>query len=354
MTTRKGLMGLMSTQAETDSRLMLRAIDLSKKGFTAPNPHVGCVIALNDEIVGEGYHHHAGGDHAELEALRMAGSRAKGSTAYVTLEPCNHHGRTPPCSVALISAGVRRVVVACADPNPKASGGMARLADAGIVTEISLHADRAADANIMFLTAMKHKRPFIVVKAAASLDGRIALPTGESKWITGTPARKQANRLRADCGAVLVGRKTVEADDPHLTARVGGVVNQPLRLVLDPTSRLNSHWNIFDSSAPSLHLVEGALGLRARNGRFDLNEICAALFEVGLTSLLVEGGGYTVTSFIKAGLADRIELFLAPLIIGNGLSWIQGLELGFLSEAPRYRVVRVKNLSGDLQITLVR
>jgi len=342
----------MNSAADSDLRLMRRAVSLSKQGFPAPNPHVGCVIAQGEKIVGEGFHHFAGGNHAEVEALLAAGDKARGATVYVTLEPCNHHGRTPPCSEALIRAQVARVVIACRDPNPKAVGGLQRLQQAGIHTELGLLKDEAEAANEMFMSAMKMRRPFVVLKAAMSLDGRIALPSGESKWLTGPDAREQAHRLRAQCGAVLVGRKTVQGDDPLLTARIPGVKNQPLRVVLDPGHKLGTHWKVFDASAPWAHIVEGTYGLYVGADGFDIKELCNALFEQGVTGLLVEGGAHTAACFVRAGLVDRVELFVAPKLLGSGPAWIEGLFLDSLAEAPILKVVSVKKLKADIQITL--
>lgn len=345
-------MGQAEPWSDVDVRLMRRAIRLSQRGWPAPNPHVGCVIARDGEIVGEGFHGFAGGNHAEVEALLAAGHRAEGATAYVTLEPCNHHGRTPPCTRALIQAGIARVVGACTDPNPPAHGGFEILREAGIQVEQGLLEGEAASKNEQFLTAMALKRPRVLVKAAISLDGRVALPTGESKWITGPDARRRAHRLRAECGAVLVGRKTVEADDPMLTARLPGVVNQPVRVVLDPGSKLDTHWKVFDSSAPTLHVVDGALGLRAGAGGFDLAALCAALFERGLTGLMIEGGPRTVSSFLRAGLVDAIELFVAPKLLGSGTVWAEDLGIKTVDQALQYEVRSLKKLKADVQISL--
>ncbi|AIE85787.1 bifunctional diaminohydroxyphosphoribosylaminopyrimidine deaminase/5-amino-6-(5-phosphoribosylamino)uracil reductase RibD [Fimbriimonas ginsengisoli] len=324
-----------------DERLMRRAIALSRRGFPAPNPHVGCVLVRDGEIVGEGYHHHAGAPHAEAAALSVAGERARGADAYVTLEPCNHFGRTPPCTDALLRAGVRRVVAACPDPNPVASGGLARLAENGVATEIGLLQQEAEAANFRFLSAMRMRRPHVTIKAAVSLDGRIALPSGESQWITGPAARREGHRLRAECGAVLVGRRTVEMDDPQLTARIPGVVNQPLRIVLDPRGRLTGKERVFDAAAPTKHVT----------GPVDLNELLVELFNDGVTSLLVEGGGTTIAGFVRSRLADAVELFLAPKLLGDGPSWLNGLDLGNLAEAPSLEIDRIKRLGPDLRLS---
>ncbi|MEJ5170758.1 MAG: bifunctional diaminohydroxyphosphoribosylaminopyrimidine deaminase/5-amino-6-(5-phosphoribosylamino)uracil reductase RibD [Fimbriimonadales bacterium] len=341
----------------TDSQAMARAIRLSRRGFPAPNPHVGCVIVRDGEIVGEGWHRFAGGPHAEAEALAAAGERARGATAYVTLEPCNHHGRTPPCSRALIEAGVARVVVACADPNPVAAGGLEALKAAGVAVELGLMADEAEEANWRFLTAMRLRRPAVVAKAAVSADGRIALPSGESRWITGPATRRAGHRLRAEMGAVLVGRITAEQDDPALTARIPGVRNQPLRVVLDPEGRLPGTLRLFDGSAPTLRVTaerrEGCLAVgRRADGGLDLHRLLAELFERGVTGLLVEGGGRTIGSFLAAGLVDRMELFVAPTVLLDGRPAVLGAAPSRLSEAPRGRWVAVRRVGPDLRLTL--
>lgn len=332
---------------------MRRAVQLSRRGFPAPNPHVGCVLVRDGEIVGEGYHHHAGGPHAEVVALRQAGGRAKRATAYVTLEPCNHYGRTPPCSLALREAGVARVVVACPDPNPRAAGGASALREAGIPVETGFLEAEAAAANVQFLTAMRLRRPYVVVKAAASLDGRIALPSGESQWITGPAARRAAHRLRAECGAVLVGRRTVEADDPRLTARIPGVVNQPLRVVLDPDGRLSPEAKAFDGEAPTLRVTR-ADGLAAWTPEgFDLPSLLASLFERGVLGLLVEGGAATISGFVRAGLVDRLELFLGPKVLGAGPSWLEDAGIGVLADAPTFGLGKSRRLNDDLWLSFV-
>ncbi|CAN5586784.1 bifunctional diaminohydroxyphosphoribosylaminopyrimidine deaminase/5-amino-6-(5-phosphoribosylamino)uracil reductase RibD [soil metagenome] len=326
---------------KTDADWMRRAIALSIKGFPAPNPHVGCVLVKDGEAVGEGWCPYAGGPHAEAMALSKAGPEAKGATAYVTLEPCNHFGRTPPCSLALIHAEVARVIVAVRDQNPRAIGGAERLREAGIPVEIGLMAEEAAQENRAFLFAVQEKRPWVVAKAGASLDGRIALPSGESQWITSSAARRKGHRLRAELGAVLVGRQTVEADNPHLTARLPGIVNQPLRIVLDPSNRLTGKERVFDEAAPTRHVT----------GPIDLPELLASLYAEGQIGLLVEGGALTIASFVRAGLVDRLELFQAPKLLGNGPSWVGDFGLKTLADAPSLKIVRTKRLGPDLQIT---
>ena len=322
----------------TSNDFMRRAIEVAKNGFPAPNPHVGCVIVADRNVVGEGFCHHAGADHAEVMALKQAGAAARGATAFVTLEPCNHFGRTPPCSLALIEAGVAKVVIANEDPNPKAAGGIGRLRAAGIEVESGLLAEEAFEVNRQFLTAIERKRPYVVLKAAVSLDGRIATSTGESQWITGPLAREEGHRLRAECGAVLVGRRTVEADNPNLTARILDVVNQPVRIVLDPSARLTSEYRVFDDSAETIHVT----------GDICLDSLLSELYQRNILGVLVEGGANTIASFLRDGLGDDLNLFVAPMVLGSGPSWAADFGLDKLSEAPRFRFVESKQLGPDV------
>lgn len=338
-------------KSEKDEQWMLRAVELSRRGYTAPNPHVGCVIVQNDQVVGEGWHAFAGGHHAEVAALKKAGTKAKGATAYVTLEPCNHYGKTPPCTKALIEAGVKRVVIACEDPNPRAAGGIKVLQEAGIDVETGVCVEKARSANLPFLEAMRLKRAFVVVKAAMSLDGRIALPSGESQWITSEKARREGHRLRAQCGAVLVGRRTVELDDPSLTARIPGVKNQPVKVVIDPMGRLMGNERVFQGPARTIHVTRDAFPQLGSDHQIDVEALLSSLFEQGLTSLLVEGGAKTIAGFIQAGCVDRYELFMAPKLLGDGPSWIQGLSLGRLADAPELAIERIRRIGNDIQVT---
>jgi diaminohydroxyphosphoribosylaminopyrimidine deaminase / 5-amino-6-(5-phosphoribosylamino)uracil reductase len=341
----------------SDHLYMRRAIALSRKGFPAPNPHVGCVLVRDGRIVGEGYHAYAGAPHAESVALDSAGSEAEGSTAYVTLEPCSHHGRTPPCADALIAAGVRRVVCAVKDPNPAAAGGAERLARSGVQVEVGLGSDEAAEANRIFLASFALGRPFVVAKAAMTLDGRIALPSGESRWITGVRARRVAHRLRAQCGAVLVGRSTVQFDDPELTVRLPGVRTQPVRVVLDPNAVLSGNERVFQGPGQVVWAVRTAkdprqLVVPAGDAGLDLSRLLAHLGQAGTRGVLVEGGAITLQSFLAAGLVDRLELMVAPKIFGAGPAWIEGALAKSLAQVPRCRIDRVRKLGDDLWLTL--
>ena len=334
---------------------MARAIEISRLGYPAPNPHVGCVIVRRGLIVGEGHHEFAGGPHAEAEALRQAGDAANGATVFVTLEPCNHHGRTPPCSDALLEARVARVVAACRDPIPKHAGGLERLRAAGVEIEAGFMEDEARAANRAWMTATARESPFVVVKAAMALDGRIANARGESKWITGEEARAEAHRLRAECGAVLVGRATVEADDPRLTVRSIPVVNQPLRIVIDLSRKLQASAKVFDDEAPSLRVVsrpalEGEIEMPMADGKADLSALMRELYRRNVTSLLVEGGGHTIGRFLEAGLADRLELFVAPKVFGAGVSWAEGDLSGF---AQNFEIAKMRPIGNDAWISCV-
>lgn len=337
---------------------MRLAVALSKRGYPAPNPRVGCVIAKAGGIVGQGWHRFAGGPHAEVEALQAVGDGAKGATAYVTLEPCNHTGRTGPCSEALIEAGIAKVVVACRDPNPKAHGGLARLQEAGVEVESGLCRKLAAEANRVWLTAMSLGRPLVAVKAAVSLDGRIALPSGESQWITGERARREAHKLRAELGTVLVGRATVENDDPLLTARFKDARNQPVRVVLDPERKISDWARMLHGPGVARRIVKPGLekspedlAIPCKEDRFDLRALLAELWVMGVVGLLVEGGGSTISRFFEAGLVDRVDLFLAPKVLGSGPVWVDGLSLSSLRDAFLLQEVAFRALGDDVYIS---
>lgn len=317
---------------------MERAVRLARRGFPAPNPHVGAVIVREETLVGEGYHPFAGAPHAEIFALQQAGERAHSATLYVTLEPCCHHGRTPPCTNAVIDAGIRRVVVGMQDPNPKVAGkGIEQLREAGIQVDLLPCSHPLVDAleqlNRAFLHRHRTGRPLITLKAALSMDGKIACHSGDSKWITGARARRYAHRLRAEHGAVLVGVGTVLNDDPQLTARLRGVRNQPLRVVLDTHLRTPLEAKILDTrQAPTLMFcgtpapshadtyrkrgVE-VVEVPTQDGRIDLTAVIDHLAQRQVIGVLVEGGSQVHTAFLEARLADRIAFFYAPLLIGG-------------------------------------
>jgi diaminohydroxyphosphoribosylaminopyrimidine deaminase/5-amino-6-(5-phosphoribosylamino)uracil reductase len=318
---------------------MQRALVLAERGrgLTSPNPLVGAVVVQEGRVVGEGAHLRAGGPHAEVIALQAAGDAARGATLYVTLEPCAHQGRTPPCAPAVARAGVARVVVALADPNPLVVGGGAELLRAaGIAVELGVLAAEAERQNRAWLTAVRRRRPHVTLKAAATLDGKLADGHGTSKWITGEAARLHAHRLRAESDAVVVGATTAQRDDPALTVRLSEPwPREPYRVVLDTGARLSPVARLIRAGTPARAIVAagpeapegrvqalqaaGARVLRCptREGRVDLTALLERLFELEVRAVLIEGGGETHAAFLEAGMVDRVALFLAPLLLGG-------------------------------------
>lgn len=318
-----------------DAHHMARALELARRGLytTDPNPRVGCVIVQDGRVVGEGFHARAGEPHAEIHALAAAGERARGASVYLTLEPCCHYGRTPPCTEALIHAGIARLVAAMPDPNPRVAGkGFAALAARGIIVESGLMEAEAAALNPGFVMRMRHGRPFVRVKLAASLDGRTALASGAARWITAEAARADVQRWRARSSAILTGIGTVLADDPALTVRDLDIGRQPLRVVLDsrvrmpPTARmlrLAGHTLIAAVANDSERLevlrragAEVAL-LPAKDGQVDLAALMPELARREVNELLVEAGATLSGALVAAGLVDELVLYLAPHLLGD-------------------------------------
>ena len=362
------------TEGDTADRFMRRALELAERGrgLTSPNPMVGAVVVTPDgEVAGEGFHARAGGPHAEVEALRAAGPRARGATLYVTLEPCSHHGRTPPCAPAVIEAGVARVVAAIADPNPLVSGrGFAELRAAGLEVVTGAGAAAAEDQNRAFLTAMRERRPHVTLKAGMTLDGKIADLHGASRWITGEPARRHAHRLRSESDAIVVGIGTVLRDDPELTVRLGRPwPREPLRVVLDTGARTPVRARLLRAGRPSCALIAvgadapdtrvkelaatGAtiVSCRTSDGRVDLGTLLTELFAREVRAVLVEGGGEVHGAFLDAGLVDRVAMFTAPLLIGGrgATAVVQGAGRE-LKSAVRLGAFTVTPLGDDLLI----
>ena len=322
-----------------DQRFMFRALDLAARarGLTSPNPMVGAVIVRDGTVVGEGFHRAAGKPHAEIEALAAAGADAGGATLYVTLEPCVHHGRTPPCAPSVIEAGIRRVVVAIGDANPLVAGrGLAALREAGLDVVDGVLEAQAGALNRVFLSAMRSQRPHVTLKAAATLDGKIADVHGTSKWITGDAARAEAHRLRSEADALVVGIGTVLADDPSLTVRLEGRwPREPFRVVLDSTARTPITSRLILGATPARALVAvGAEAPAARvraieatgaqvvrcpgtNARVSLAALLSELFARDVRGVLVEGGAEVAASFVDADFVDRVALFFAPLVLGG-------------------------------------
>ena len=353
---------------------MDRAFELAERGRygVSPNPMVGAVIVKRGRIVGEGWHRRAGGPHAEVMALRRAGRLAKDADLYVTLEPCSHHGRTPPCAEAIVAAGVRRVVFASRDPNPQVRGrGAAALRRAGIAVAEGTPAQRARARrqNEKFFLSITRRRPFVLAKWAASLDGKIADASGASRWITGEAARRRALLLREELDAVLVGASTVAADDPLLTRRLN--INRATphcRIVLDGRLSVPETARLFRKAAgvivatarPASHPKARRLARRGvavwslpgRGGEVDLRRLLANLIASGVTSLLVEGGGKTHASFFQAGLVDRVAVFLAPRVLGGDRAPSSVAGRGFaLAGAPELTDVQIETVGEDLFVT---
>lgn len=326
-----------STVSADDLRHMTRALDLARNGLhtTHPNPRVGCVIVRDGEVVAEAWHALAGEAHAEVAALAVAGDKARGATAYVTLEPCCHHGRTPPCVEALVAAGIKRVVSAMLDPNPLvAGGGLRALQAAGIAVESGVLETEARALNPGFISRMMRGRPYVRVKLGMSLDGRTAAANGESRWITGEAARADVHRLRAEAGAVLTGIRTVLADDPALTVRLPGDWNQPIRIVLDTQLRMpeladmlgqpgstwiitaeaedSVTWKALQRAGAELHRLE------AVDGHLPLEPVMAYLAKRQLNEVLVEAGPTLAGALLKARLVDELVLYMAPCLLGDG------------------------------------
>lgn len=357
----------------TDEAYMQRALELAvqAEGETSPNPMVGCVIVdAEGNIVGEGYHHKAGQPHAEVNALAEAKQLAQGATAYVTLEPCAHYGRTGPCCVALARAGIKRVVAACKDPNPQVAGqGLEYLRLQGIEVECGVCEKEALRLNERFFTWITHKRPFITLKYAMTLDGKIATASGDSKWITGEAARTMAHRLRKQHDAVLVGIGTVLDDDPELTTRMVQGKN-PVRVVLDSRLRISLMATVLNPVAETIIFtsneadeVKGAalaalpnvevVRLPAVNGRLPVAQVVAALAERGLTSILVEGGSAVLGAFFDAGLADRVYAFIAPKLIGGAkaLTPVAGEGSELVAAGWQLEEVELEQLGQDVMLT---
>lgn len=360
---------------------MKKALELAKLGHftTSPNPNVGCVLVNDGQIVGEGYHHKAGEAHAEVHALRMAGENAHGATAYVTLEPCSHYGRTPPCADALIKAGVKRVVIAMLDPNPQVAGrGLAKLQQAGIETHHGVLADDAEQINKGFLKRMRTGRPYVQLKLAASMDGRTAMASGESKWITSPDARQDVQTFRAQSSAILSTSATVLVDDPALTVRwhelpqeiqaiyPESTLRQPVRVIIDSQNRLNDTYQFASQSGESwlihtqpnstiwpdsvkTYQVESAL-----NQQVDLTALMQLLGQQQINSVWVEAGAHLAGALIQQNLVDELILYFAPKLLGDnarGLCHLPGLDS--LIQAPQFVIHDVAQIGPDLRVCLL-
>ena len=362
-----------------DRSWMSRALMLAERGLytTEPNPRVGCVLVVDGEVVGEGWHVRAGEGHAEVNALAQAGERARGATAYVTLEPCSHFGKTPPCADALIKAGVARMVAAMQDPNPQVAGnGLQRLREAGIAVECGLLEEQARALNPGFIKRMQQGLPWVRVKLAMSLDGRTAMASGESKWITGPAARADVQRLRARSGAVVSGADSVLLDDSALTVRASelglpsdeaaaAAERQPLRVLIDSLRRVPLEQRFFREAGPTLvistsaeqaaddYLAAGSelLAVPGADGKVDLQAVLQILAERGCNEVLVEAGAGLSGAFWRAGLVDELIVYMAPRLLGSQARPLMQLPFESMSEAMDVAITDMRAIGQDWRIT---
>ncbi|MCP1340607.1 bifunctional diaminohydroxyphosphoribosylaminopyrimidine deaminase/5-amino-6-(5-phosphoribosylamino)uracil reductase RibD [Idiomarina sp. M1R2S28] len=361
-----------------DHQMMHRALMLARRGLmtTRPNPAVGCVITLGTEVVGEGWHHQAGEPHAEVHALRAAGQKASGATAYVTLEPCSHIGRTPPCCDALIEAGVKRVVVAMQDPNPRVSGnGIQRLKDAGISVDVGVLQSAAESLNPGFISRMTRQRPWVTLKMATSLDAKTALSDGRSQWITSSDARSDVQFFRAQADAILSGAATILTDNPKLTVRVDEwpksrplpePLKQPVRIIIDSQHRVNDETRVFDSPAP-VWLVRTIPGKPSRhphcheliiaadrNGKVSLPALMVELANREINQLWTECGASLAGALIQQQLCDRLMIYSSGQLLGHhGRSVIDMNEPLNLASAPRFKIIDRRQIGPDQRLVAV-
>ncbi|MDD3353562.1 bifunctional diaminohydroxyphosphoribosylaminopyrimidine deaminase/5-amino-6-(5-phosphoribosylamino)uracil reductase RibD [Zoogloea sp.] len=351
-----------------DYRWMARALELAARGLftTTPNPRVGCVIVRDGRLVGEGWHIRAGEPHAEVHALAMAGDAARGATAYVTLEPCSHHGRTPPCADALVRAGIGRVVAAMEDPNPLVTGrGLARLREAGIATLAGVQEAEARELNIGFISRMTQGRPWVRLKVAATLDGKTALENGVSQWITGEPARKDAHRWRARSCAILTGIGTVRDDDPQLNVRAIPTERQPLRVIVDARLETPLNARILDGGpvlvAGAVDQPERIAALQRRGaevvvlpnsgGKVELSALMSELGRRGINEVLAESGFKLNGSLLREGCVDELILYLAPSLVGDAARGLFNLPaLTCLGDKRQLVFQDVRQVGKDLRI----
>ncbi|OOF58331.1 bifunctional diaminohydroxyphosphoribosylaminopyrimidine deaminase/5-amino-6-(5-phosphoribosylamino)uracil reductase RibD [Rodentibacter myodis] len=366
----------MSAFSEQDYQFMQRALDLAAKGAytTSPNPAVGCVLVKNGEIVGEGFHFKAGQLHAERVALAQAGEQAKGATAYVTLEPCSHYGRTPPCALGLIEAGVVKVIAAMQDPNPQVAGkGLKMLNEAGIKSAVNLLNDSAESLNKGFLKRMRQNLPFVQLKLAMSLDGRTAMASGESKWITGGAARSDVQKMRAKSSALLSTSATVLADNPSLNVRweelpdevkqdyVKESVRQPVRVILDSQHRIQPSHKLFETASPVWLVANEARDLSAFPAFCEqiilpkqnlLSELMLELGKRQINTLWVEAGANLAGSLIEQKLVDELIIYVAPKLLGDQARGLCQLpHLTQLADAPLWQLNEFQQIGDDIKLT---
>jgi diaminohydroxyphosphoribosylaminopyrimidine deaminase/5-amino-6-(5-phosphoribosylamino)uracil reductase len=364
---------LRTNETMDDEYFMKMALYLAKKGrgYTSPNPMVGAVIVKDGQVKGRGYHQSIGEAHAEVNAIANAGPGAKGATLYVNLEPCNHTGRTPPCTRKILEAGIKRVVFAMEDPNTTAGGGAALLKKHGVEVRKGVCEKSAQRLNEAFIKYVQTKRPFVILKCAATLDGRIATRIGDSKWVTGEKARRFVHQLRHAVDAILVGIGTIQADDPSLTTRLGSRKGlDPVRIVLDTHLSISPDAKILklDSDSDTILVTGNKIeedkkkrvqkkGVRlirqpAASDQIDLNLLMDQLGSMGITSLLIEGGSRVIASAFGSGIVDKIHFFYAPKILGgdDGIPICRGTGRRLMKESIRVKNVRVRRFDDDVMI----
>jgi len=357
-----------------DQYFMQMALELARKGegFTSPNPMVGAVVVKNGRVVGSGYHQMVGGPHAEVNALDAAGKLADGATLYVTLEPCNHTGRTPPCTRKIVETGIKRVVLAMIDPNEDVAGGGADFLERqGIRVTTGICREQSRRLNEAFIKFVRTRRPFTIAKCAATLDGRIATRSGDSKWVTGEKSREYVHRLRHAADGILVGINTVRADNPSLTTRLPeGRGKDPVRIILDTHLAISPKARLLrqESSADTIIVVgegvsqdkQAAFGkdgtrviqLKLQNGLIDMNALMDRLGEMGICSLLIEGGGRVLASALSAGIVDKVAFFYAPKILGgdDGIPICSGPGPELMSQSIPLNQINIQRFDDDIMI----
>jgi diaminohydroxyphosphoribosylaminopyrimidine deaminase/5-amino-6-(5-phosphoribosylamino)uracil reductase len=353
-----------------DHQYMSRALQLAKKGIytTAPNPNVGCVLVKDGEVIGEGWHEKYGEAHAEINALKQAGKKAEGATAYVTLEPCCHQGKTPPCADALIKAKIKRVVAAMIDPHTKVAGkGLEQLESAGIFVERGLLEEQAKALNLGFIKRMQKRLPYVRCKLAMSLDGRTAMASGESKWITSAAAREDVQLLRAKSNAILTGVGTVLADDPSMTVRLDGIDSQPLRVVVDTHLSMSPNAKMLKEKGKTIlmtcsaaeHIAQALKSAGADihmmpycNSNVDLKSVLQQLSDMHINDVLLETGATLSGAMLQAGLIDELIIYMAPVLMGNdarGLFSLPGMET--MQDKIELEIIDQRIVGQDIRIT---
>jgi diaminohydroxyphosphoribosylaminopyrimidine deaminase/5-amino-6-(5-phosphoribosylamino)uracil reductase len=363
----------MTTERE-DLFYMHMALDLAAKatGFTSPNPLVGAVVVKNRRVVGRGWHEKAGKPHAEINALKDAGNKAKGATLYVTLEPCNHFGKTPPCTKAIIEAGIQRIVAAMRDPNPTVQGdGLDFLENHGIQVDVGVAESRAKRLNEAFITYIQTARPFVILKCAATLDGQVATRTGDSKWVTGIEARGFVHQIRHAVDAIMVGVNTIKIDDPQLTTRLeNGGGKDPIRIILDTRLNIPETAKVLkcDSNSPTVLVAGDGVSLEKKNcfesmgaqvilstegpDGIDLPSLMTRLGQKGITSVLIEGGSRVAASALSGGIVDKLLLFYAPKILGgdDGIPIFKGIGPDLMKDCKNLHNVAWHFFGNDFMV----